>query len=143
MNFYQNFVRLSILFLAFFVLCSEGQANGGTIETDESEASSRTPVALYTEFLGSALCFTSLHVEVIPVRFDRGSLFKSFCVSAGIGIGPIQNTYAPLLGKLVLFQGTGHLELGLGVSILVAAGSPPDTQMLLPVMSNSDVNVSA
>ena len=99
--------------------------------------------ALYSEFLGSALSLTSIHAEAVLGRFERGSLFETFRVSAGIGIAPIQNNYAPIMGRLIFLQGYGHLELGLGLSVLVAERPPHEnTKQYLPVMSGSAVNIA-
>jgi hypothetical protein len=135
----KNYMRILTMLV---VVSGEVQASGDSTANAVREAQGGTTVGLYTEFLGSAFCYSSLHIEAIPVRFDRGSLFESLRFSAGIGLGSIQNTYAPLLGKLVLFHGSGHLELGLGVNVLTSAGPSPTTKMLLPAMSRSDVNLS-
>ncbi len=131
-----------LVIMMFIALRGEVHAIGDSTANIACETQRGPNLGLYTEFLGSALCYSSLHIEAIAVRFDRSSLLESLRYSAGIGFGSIQNAYAPVLGKLVLFQGSGHLEIGLGICVLTSAGSAPTTEMLLPAMSKSDVNLS-
>lgn len=113
-------------------------------ENDSTAAISKREsknLAVYMEFLGSAFCYSSIHAELIFVNDERSSMIESYRVSAGIGLGAIQNAYAPILGKIVFLQGSGHLELGLGVNILTAYSSPQPGSFLNKDLSNSDFNV--
>ncbi|MBK7032946.1 MAG: hypothetical protein IPH49_06745 [Ignavibacteria bacterium] len=118
----------------------------GAAEMRSQEAESMAEpkrFALYSEILGSALSLMSIHAEAVLSRFERGSLFETFRVSAGIGIAPIQNNYVPIMGRLIFLQGSGHLELGLGLSVLVAERPPQEnTKQYLPAMSGSDINIA-
>ncbi|MCX6139258.1 MAG: hypothetical protein NTX15_00225 [Candidatus Kapabacteria bacterium] len=129
---------LQWLFASFIVL------GAAEMRSQDAEAMAEPKrFALYSEFLGSALCLTSIHAEAVLGRFERGSLLETFRVSAGIGIAPIQNNYAPIMGRLIFLQGSGHLELGLGLGVLVVQRPPQEnTKQYLPAMSGSDVNIT-
>jgi hypothetical protein len=113
-------------------------------KNDSTDASSKREsknLAVYMEMLGSAFCYSSLHAELIFVNDERSSMVESYRVSAGIGLGAIQNAYAPILGKIVLLQGSGHIEFGLGVNILTAYSNPQPGSFLNKDLSHSDFNL--
>lgn len=81
-----------------------------------------SPFVLYAEIGGPAVSMLSAHAEVTLKRFDTASnilsLFHTARASIGSTILPFTQFAIPVIGKMLFFRSSSHLEIGAGATFL-------------------------